>query len=177
MEHADHVRLIRDGVRPGVWAELGSGTGAFTLALAELLGPTGSIVSVDRDGPALRQQASALAARFPAVPVTQLLRDFREPLDLPLLDGMLMANSLHYVAEPRPLLTRLVRHLRPGGRFVLVEYDTDRGNPWIPYPVSWRAWQALSGAVGLTHAREIGREPSRFTGAIYAAAGETPAAP
>jgi SAM-dependent methyltransferase len=175
MEHADHVRLIRGGVKPGVWAELGSGTGAFTLALADVLGRTGSIVSVDRDGPALRQQAQALAARFPGVAVTQLLRDFRQPMDLPLLDGLLMANSLHFVEEQRALVSRLVGHLRPGGRFVLVEYDAERGNPWVPRPVSFRAWTALAVEVGLVRVRLLERVPSRFLGSIYAAVAEVPA--
>jgi ubiquinone/menaquinone biosynthesis C-methylase UbiE len=49
MNHADHVALLRAGVPGpgGVWADLGSGAGAFTLALADLIGPTGQIYSVD----------------------------------------------------------------------------------------------------------------------------------
>jgi precorrin-6B methylase 2 len=71
MNHADHVALIRDGVqRPGsVWADLGSGTGAFTLALAELIGPAGEIYSVDTDRNALREQERAMRARLPALTV------------------------------------------------------------------------------------------------------------
>ena len=51
MDHADHVALMRDGVTgPGrAWADIGAGEGAFTLALADLLGPGGRIVAVDRD--------------------------------------------------------------------------------------------------------------------------------
>ena len=51
MVHADHVDLLRPGVpRPsGTWADLGSGSGAFTLALAGLLGTQGMISSVDTD--------------------------------------------------------------------------------------------------------------------------------
>lgn len=185
MEHADHVRLIRGAVAPGgTWAELGSGTGAFTLALAELVGPGGSIISVDRDGPALRQQVRALEAAFPDVPVTQLLRDFREPLDLPPLDGLLMANALHFVEEPQPLVTRLAGHLRRGGRFVLVEYDSDRGNTWVPHPVSVRHWIELATKAGLVRPVLLERVPSRFLGSIYSAMAEqasrnpaTPAAP
>ncbi len=43
MNHRDHINLIRNGIagQGNVWAELGSGDGAFTLALAELLGPGG----------------------------------------------------------------------------------------------------------------------------------------
>ena len=51
MEHSDHVNLLRRGIPQtgGVWADFGSGTGAFTLALAELIQPIGMIISIDRD--------------------------------------------------------------------------------------------------------------------------------
>ena len=51
MDHADHVRLLRDGVphEPGTWADLGAGSGAFTLALADLLPPGSLIYAVDKD--------------------------------------------------------------------------------------------------------------------------------
>ena len=40
MDHRDHVELIRAGVEgatDGPWADLGAGTGAFTLALVGLV--------------------------------------------------------------------------------------------------------------------------------------------
>ena len=66
MDHADHVRLIRGGVEGGgsAWADLGSGEGAFTLALADVLGAAGSIVTVDRDGRPLQVQLRRLAEAF-----------------------------------------------------------------------------------------------------------------
>ena len=27
---------------------------------------------------------------------------------------------------------------------VLVEYDADRGNPWVPHPLSYPSWERLS---------------------------------
>src|SRR5262245_21342123 len=69
MDHSDLRRLIEDGVAPGTWAELGSGAGAFTLALADLLGTGAAIVSVDRDAAALDRQRLAMAARFPEAAV------------------------------------------------------------------------------------------------------------
>ena len=95
MDHRDHVGLIREGVLGGgkTWADLGSGEGAFTLALADLLGPTGSIYTVDRDSRALRVQTVALRDAFPNVNVTPLIADFAMPLELPPLDGIVMANS------------------------------------------------------------------------------------
>jgi SAM-dependent methyltransferase len=171
MDHRDHVALIREGVTGGgpTWADLGSGSGAFTLALADLIGPAGTIWSVDRDERALREQARALRDRFPAVRLHQLAGDFARSLDLPPLDGIVMANSLHFEHDKLAVLGLVRGYLRDGGRLVLVEYDADRGNPWVPYPVSFAAWEALARAAGFRETRRIGRVPSRFLGAIYAA--------
>jgi ubiquinone/menaquinone biosynthesis C-methylase UbiE len=171
MDHRDHVRLIREGVEGGgtAWADLGSGTGAFTLALADLLGPGGSIVSVDRDRGALQAQERALREAFPKVALTPVVADFGRPLELPPLDGIVMANSLHFSRDKLAVL-RLVRgYLRPSGRLVLVEYDADRGNPWVPYPLSYGTWQRLAGEAGFGQTRRLATVPSRFLGSIYSA--------
>ena len=172
MDHADHVRLLCDGVAAsaGVWADIGAGEGAFTLALADLLGPGARIVAVDRNGGALRANGAAVAARFPATQLETLVADLTRPLALPVLDGLVAANSLHFVARGRQVevVRSLAEHLRPGGAFIVVEYDADRGNPWVPHPFSARSWERMALEAGLEPAREIGRVPSRFLGAIYA---------
>ncbi|NLG64596.1 MAG: class I SAM-dependent methyltransferase, partial [Actinobacteria bacterium] len=105
--------------------------------------------------------------------VVPMAGDFTEPLTLPELDGVVMANSLHFVAgdEQARVLARIVGYLRPGGSFVIVEYDQRRGSRWVPYPVPWERFEALAGEVGLVSAREIGRRRSRFGPTeMYAAA-------
>jgi SAM-dependent methyltransferase len=177
VDHADHVGLLQDAVEPGgTWADIGAGEGAFTLALAELLGAGGRIVAVDRDGRALRANAHAVRARFPAVEFSTLSADLTGPLQLPELDGLVAANSLHYVARDRQVavIRALAAHLRPGGRFVVVEYDADRGNPWVPHPFSYPSWERLARSAGLTDTRRLGRVPSRFLGAIYSAESRRP---
>jgi len=169
MEHADHVELIRDAVVPGVWAELGSGSGAFTLALADLLGQDARIVSVDRDGGALRRQRESMETRFPTAIVDYIRGDFTRALDLRGLDGIVMANSLHFVRRKEPVLQLVYGYLKPGARLVLVEYDADRGNLWVPHPLSFASWQRVSAASGFIGTRLLGRRPSRYLGAIYSA--------
>jgi ubiquinone/menaquinone biosynthesis C-methylase UbiE len=180
VDHADHVALLRAGVSPGgAWADIGAGAGAFTLALAELLGPGGRIVAVDRDRGALREAARVMAERYPAVALTTVVGDFGRPLALPELDGLVAANSLHFVPRPRQLevVRGLAAHLRPGGTFLVVEYDTDHGNPWVPHPFSATSWRVLAEAAGLEDVRVLGRVPSRFLGAIYSASSRRPSAP
>ena len=174
MDHADHVRLLRDGVRDGAgtWADLGAGEGALTLALADLLGPGSSIHAVDRDATALRTLSRAhaeLAQRRPLASVFPVTADFTRDLPLPPLDGVVMANSLHFIRDKRAVLARVRGLLRPGGVLLLVEYDTDQGNTWVPYPLSFRSWESLASESGFVGTRMIGSQPSRFLGSIYSA--------
>jgi len=163
--------LLRKGIPGpgGVWADLGSGGGAFTLALADLIGPTGEIYSVDKDGGVLQQQEKAMQIYFPSATVHFIVADFTRKLDLPALDGIVMANSLHFVRKKEPVLQLVRSYLRPGGRLLLVEYNADRGNMWVPFPLSYETWEGLAGQNGFAQTQLLARVPSRFFGEIYSA--------
>ena len=45
-------------------------------------------------------------------------------------------------------LRRSADALTPDGRFVLVEYDAEHGNPYVPYPISFKRWQRVAVAAG-----------------------------
>lgn len=153
----------------GAWADLGCGSGAFTLALAELLGPQAAVYAVDVSPSAVQEVELRVRRRFPACDIQTRIADFTRPLDLPPLDGIVMANSLHFHREKAPIIRSLREMLRESGRFILVEYDVDRGNPWVPFPVSWRVWQALAPRCGFAHTEKIGTRPSSFLREIYSA--------
>lgn len=171
MNHNDHKNLLQRGIPGpgGLWADLGSGRGAFTLALADLVGPAGHIYSVDRDRNALREQERAMRASFPAVHAEYIVADFTQRLDLPPLDGVVMANSLHFVRRKDAILQLVRSYLRPQGRLILVEYNTDRGNPWVPYPLSYPTWETLARQNGFVSTQLLERRPSRFLGEMYSA--------
>ena len=174
MNHADHVALIRTGVEGAGprWLELGAGEGAFTLALADVLGPAARIVALDRDRRALEQMRTRIGARFPEASVETMVVDFTRGLPDGPFDGVLAANSLHFVANPEPVLAAIRAALSPVGRFVLVEYDADHGNPWVPHPISFARWTRIAPAAGFATPRLIHRVPSRFLNAIYGAAAD-----
>jgi ubiquinone/menaquinone biosynthesis C-methylase UbiE len=153
----------------GVWADLGSGAGAFTLALAELIGPDGVIYSVDKDKGALAEQGLTMAARFPRVRLQARVADFTKPLDLPPLDGIVMANSLHFVRDKDKVLGLVKGYLKPEGRLLLVEYNVDSGNMWVPHPLSFGTWEKLAKRVGFGTTRLLTTQPSRFLGEMFAA--------
>ncbi len=171
MNHEELLNFLRDGIpdKGGSWADLGSGAGAFTLALADLLGPSAHIYSVDRDKGALREQERAMHDRFPGISVHYIVADFTRKLDLPTLDGIVMANSLHFVREKNAALQLIRGYLRPDGCLILVEYNADRGNMWVPYPLSYRTWEGLARQNGFVETRLLFTRPSRFLGEMYSA--------
>lgn len=162
LNHADHVALIEGGVPSagGSWADLGAGEGAFTLALADLLGPDAHIVAIDKDARALQSLAGRVETR---------VADFTRPLDLRDLDGVVMANSLHYVKDKQPVLDAVRKMIKPGGRLIIVEYSADRGNPWVPYPFTYPQWEKLAAQAGFRSTRLLKTVPSRWLGAMYSA--------
>jgi ubiquinone/menaquinone biosynthesis C-methylase UbiE len=177
VDHADHVGLIRAGVEGAGrrWLELGAGRGAFTLALADLLGVGAEIVAVDRDAGDLADLAATMGRQFPTAHLATVAADFSKALPVePGFDGLLAANSLHFVRDPGTVIGGVRPLLRPGARIVVVEYDSDSGNPWVPFPFSFGSWQAIASGLGLLDTQLVGRVPSRFLGAIYAAASKLP---
>lgn len=179
MDHRDHVALLEPGVRearrgPGAaWADIGAGTGAFTRALAELIGPGSRIVAVDRDRGALTQNGQRTLLAYPDVTLETLVADFAGPLDLGDLDGLVAANSLHFVEPDRQvsIVRGLAGLLRPGGVVLVVEYDTDRGNQWVPHPFRLDRWRAIAEEAGLVDVRSLTRAPGSFLGGFYSATG------
>lgn len=181
MNTREAVALIGDAVggRDGVWADMGAGSGTFTRALADLLGPDSRIYAVDRD-----PKAVAALEQWPAqhVPIViHVEADFTRPFDLPdaaetPFDGMLLANALHFVRDADAVLKRLVALMRPGGRVVVVEYEGRTANPWVPYPVPIARLPSLAAAAGLSTPRVTATRPSAFAGMLYAAAADRLAA-
>jgi ubiquinone/menaquinone biosynthesis C-methylase UbiE len=171
LEHADHVNLIRKGISGtgGVWADFGSGSGAFTLALAELIQKSGTIFSIDQDGSALKFQEKQMQAHFPETHVQYLKANYVHPLDLPPLDGMIVANTLHFLREKEIVLNLFFSYLKPGGRIILVEYNATEGNYAVPYPLPFPAWERLAKRAGFAVTQLLATRPSRFLREIYSA--------
>lgn len=171
MNHTDHANLLRDGIPEpgGIWADLGSGSGAFTLALAELLGPGARIYSIDKKKSALRRQEQDLRKRFPGTHLQTITADYTHPLDLPPLDGVVMANALHFQRRKDDVLQLIHGYLRPGGRLILVEYNVDRGNFWVPHPLSYSSWEKLAERNGFANTRLLQTRSSSFLREFYSA--------
>ncbi|RLT34399.1 MAG: class I SAM-dependent methyltransferase [Chloroflexi bacterium] len=153
----------------GVWADLGCGDGIFTFLLCAMLTPGSQIYAVDRDRLALERVAQRKGTLSLACELTTLHGDFTRPrsLHLPPLDGILLANSLHFVADKPPVVATLAALLKEGGKLVVVEYNTRQGTSAVPFPIHESDFEGLAEAAGLEQARVVTRAPSTFLGEMF----------
>lgn len=162
MQLPEAVSFIQNGYlqslkTPTVWADLGCGSGLFTKALSHYLKQGSTIYAVDKSSfykPEIKDSS---------IQIISLKADFeREILPVGKLDGILMANSLHYVKDKKAFLLSCKKHYH-NETFLIIEYDTNNPVPrWVPYPVSFSAMKELFASVGFNHIDKIGERPSVF---------------
>ena len=172
MDHTDHVNLLKPAhlESGGTWADFGAGSGAFTLALRELIGPHANLYAIDKDRRGFSELEKAHRAKFGTSQNLHPVRaDFTGALSLPPLDGIVMANSLHYHKDKEKVLRHVRSFLKLNGVLLLVEYNVDSGNPWVPYPLSFETYRTLAPRAGFTEPSLLATHPSRFLHEFYSA--------
>jgi ubiquinone/menaquinone biosynthesis C-methylase UbiE len=134
MEVSDAIKLIEKGVdshSSGTWLDLGAGDGLFTKAIAELTEHPSTIIAID-----LKPGRELKSLSHPRHRIEVRQADFTAIEKLPSgVDGILLANALHFVREKKRFLNGLSRLLKRNGRLLTLEYDLPRANPWVPYPI------------------------------------------
>ena len=164
MQLHEAIALIRHSNRefeftqPSKWADLGCGTGLFTRALASFQPSGSTIYAVDTN-----QSSLAVITNYNQVDIQKIGQDFvRDEWPFETLDGILMANSLHYVKDKLAFIEKAKFSLKKSGSFLVVEYDTDTANPWVPYPVSYNSLRQLFAKSGYTAIEKMHEMPSIY---------------
>ena len=123
------MRLLRVQRGSSV-ADLGAGSGYFTIRLARAVGTAGKVYAVDiQQGMLdLLQRAVARERLTNVIPVLGAADDPRLPAES--LDLVLMVDVYHELGSPQVTLGHLKRALKPGGRLVLIEYRAE--DPDVP---------------------------------------------
>ena len=178
----DH-QVLAGLLRPGMAVlDVGCGTGAITRGIAEAVGPSGTVVGVDRDRGLIERARAAHAdvsnLSFIEADITHLELDRR-------FDIVAAARTLQWIADVPAALRGMARAATPAGMLVILDYNHAL-HEWHPAPppafaefyarfLAWReanGWDntianrcpALLEALGCREVRTLGQDQIIVTG-------------
>lgn len=154
------------GLRPGERvADIGAGSGYFTLRIARAVGPEGRVLAIDINPDLLgfldrRAKEAGLAN----------VKTFRVEKDDPSLppagiDTILMVDAFHYVTDRAAYARKLRAGLAPGGRIAVIDYKLWSELPGAPPPERRLSRESLDEAMaasGLLLAKDHEFLPEQF---------------
>ncbi len=155
------------GLRPGESvADIGAGTGIFSVPMARTVGTAGTVYSVEVDAgflPIIEGKAREQGVGN----IRTVLGEFGDP-KLPVrdIDVAFFHDVLHHVEQREAYIRALAAYMAPGSRIVVVDYD--KNVPGIPHadqpemligPEEVAGWMR---AAGFDATREIEMFPDKF---------------
>jgi SAM-dependent methyltransferase len=147
---ATRMIFAQAGIRPGMRVlDLGCGAGDVVFVAADLVGPSGSVVGVDRSPQALGQ-ARLRSEQRGLAQVRFVQGDVHDPVPGGPFDAIVGRLVLMYVPDPAAVLRRQATVLRAGGLVVPIEMDeaTGRSLPATPLVSQAEAWLVEAFAKG-----------------------------
>jgi ubiquinone/menaquinone biosynthesis C-methylase UbiE len=118
-------------IKPGqVVADVGAGSGYYTVRLAKKVGPVGRVYATDIQ-PEMLSLLKTRLSRERLDNVELVLAAEADPrLPAGQLDLVLMVDVYHELSRPQEVLRKLRTALKPDGRLVLIEYRKE--SAWVP---------------------------------------------
>ena len=152
--------LHRSGITTGMRVlDLGCGAGDVCLLAAKVVGPSGSIVGVDRSAEAIetaRRRASAVGVTN----VEYQMASIEAFLDSEPFDAMIGRFVLMYSADPAMVLERLLPLVKPGGIVAFLEMDMVAARTVPPVAFVARLWTGCGRCFAVVPSRSIRRRRS-----------------
>jgi len=123
VKREDITRAVGLGPDDAV-ADIGAGTGLFTLLFAERVGKKGTVYAVDIS-PAFVKHITERAKQHGHERVIKTVLNTVNSAELPpgSIDVAFLCDTYHHFEEPGKMLASIHRALRPGGRLIVIDFD------------------------------------------------------
>jgi ubiquinone/menaquinone biosynthesis C-methylase UbiE len=102
-------------------ADIGAGSGYFTMRLARHVGATGRVYAVDVS-PDMIRHLHARVREAGLLNISPILAPPDDPLLPQAVDRFVIVNVWHHVEDQAGYLERMKKLLRPGGRVVMIDF-------------------------------------------------------
>jgi ubiquinone/menaquinone biosynthesis C-methylase UbiE len=118
-------------LKPGMFVgDVGAGTGFYSLRIAKVVGPNGTVYANDIQPTMLDRLNTNASAQHVSNIVTILGTESDPKLPAGKLDLVILVDVYHEFSRPQRMLSRIRESLKPDGRLVLLEYRKE--DPSVP---------------------------------------------
>ena len=152
-------------VQNGHWAVYGLAHSECLFALADILGHGGNIEAVGRQ----KRRSKNSAEREVPASIRVHEESFPNAKKFDDLDGILLSHSLHQVENQLKFLAELMLSIKNGGKLIIIDFNSRRGNPWLKYPVPIGRLNWLSRKLNLPKPKILATHKKRFGRVSYLA--------
>lgn len=129
-----HAIVSAIDLQPGmIVADIGAGTGLFTLLFAPQVGPEGRVLAVDISKVFMTNVARRAIAQGHGNVQTIVSTQRDTKLPPRSIDVAFVCDTYHHFEYPQDMLASIHRAIRPGGTLVVIDYrkDPDISSDWV----------------------------------------------
>ena len=119
-----HSVIAALGLRPGMTvADVGAGSGFYAALMAAAVGPEGTVFAVEIAPNWIEYLTEKFASE--GLDNVRVVRGAAESVELPAgaVDLIFSSDTYHHFEEPPVILATIHSALKPGGRWVVLDYD------------------------------------------------------
>ena len=131
-QHPDQVMDELAVAEASTVADIGAGSGWFTIRLARRVGPNGTVYAEDVQSEMLAAISRRVTAEGLLNVKTVLGQESDPRLPAKALDAVLMVDAYHEIEDRVTFLRNLAKALKPQGRLGVIDFNLKGGGPGPP---------------------------------------------
>ena len=132
-ENPDKIISEADVKTGYIVADIGCGTGFFTIPLARYVGESGKVYALDTSPPMIRELRKRVKNLKQVKPI--LSGENKFPLKESILDFTLLVNMIHELEDWKLFLKEVWRILKPGGKICVVDFKKKKMEFGPPFDI------------------------------------------